>query len=196
MRHLLLLATLFVAQLAVAQDAETLLKTCVECHGTNGIAKKPGIPHLDRQDASYMYNTLRNMSDGRRKTAVAEHKNIASETRKAMTSHYAAQKVTREKSPTDAALVKRGDELYLSRCAECHPDNGRDRDKEAPVMAAQDLDYLIKEALAFKKGERPFATMMDDAYKGLSEADLTAVAHFFASQDQVAPKSDSKRKRR
>lgn len=192
---LLALSACLLAPLALAQDAEALLKPCVECHGISGIAAKPGIPHLDGQMAEYLNNTLRSYTDGIRNTAVAQHKNLPPDTRKAMAAHYAAQKVKREKVPTDPALIARGDELYLSRCADCHPDNGRETDKDAPLMATQNLDYLIMQSIAFRKGERRFATMMDDAYKGLTETDLTAVAHFFASQDQVAPKARKRRKK-
>lgn len=191
----LLLSACLISPLACAQDADALLKPCVECHGSNGLAAKPATPHLDGQMATYLLDSLRAYTDGVRKTGVAQHKNISKDAAKAIAEHYAAQKATREKSPTDPVLVARGDELYLSRCADCHPDNGREADKDAPLMATQNLDYLIAQSLAFRKGERRFATMMDDAYKGLTEADLIAVAHFFASQDQIAPKA-KKRKRK
>lgn len=195
-QSLLALSFCLLSPLAAAQDAEALLKPCVECHGLNGLATKPATPHLDGQMATYLYESLRAHSDGSRKTTVAQHKGIPKETAKAMAEHYAAQKVKREKSPTDPALLARGDELYLSRCAECHPDNGREADKDAPLMATQNVDYLVSQAIAFKKGDRRFATMMDDAFRGLSEADLTAIAHFFASQDQVAPKAAGKKRRK
>lgn len=195
-KSLLLLAFSVSTSLASAQETEVLLKPCVECHGLNGIATKPGVPHLDGQMAEYINKTLRSYTDGIRNTAVAQHKNIPVETRKAMGEHYAAQKVKREKSPTDSALVARGDELYQSRCADCHPDNGRETDKDAPLMATQNVDYLTLQSIAFRKGDRRFATMMDDAFRGLSEADLTAVSHFFASQDQVAAKAGKKRRKK
>ena len=196
-KSLLLLSSCLLAPIVSAQDAETLLKPCVECHGINGIATKPATPHLDGQMATYLFESLRAHNEGTRKTAVVQHKGIPKETAKAMAEHYAAQKVKRPKASIDPALLARGDELYQSRCAECHPDNGREADKDAPLMAAQNVDYLVAQAISFKKGERRFATMMDEGFKGLSEADLTAVAHFFASQDQIAPKAaESKRKRR
>jgi sulfide dehydrogenase cytochrome subunit len=179
---------------ATAQEADAV-KHCVECHGTNGLGTKPGMPHLDGQMATYLVDALRAYNGGVRKTAVPQHKGLSHDATKAAAEYYAAQKATREKSPTDPELVAKGDDIYLKRCADCHPDNGREADKDAPLMAAQNLDYLIAQSLAFRKGERRFATMMDDAYKGLSDADLTAVSHFFASQDQFAPKA-KKRKRK
>lgn len=190
----LLTSALLLAPVVHAQEGDSLLKRCVECHGTDGLAAKPGIPHLDGQMATYLFYSLRAYDEGTRKTQVPQHIGLPHDKRKALAEHYAAQKAVREKSATDPTLVAKGDELYLSRCADCHPDNGREADKDAPLMAAQNLDYLIAQSLAFKKGERRFATMMDDAYRGLTEAELTAIAHFFASQDQTVPKKRKKRR--
>ncbi len=196
-KYALLTALSLSTLLAYAQDAESLLKPCVECHGINGLATKPSTPHLDGQEEIYLYDSIRAFNSGSRKTAVAQHKGVSKDAAKAMANHYNSQKAKREKSAVDPALLARGHELYQSRCAECHPDNGREADKDAPLMAAQNVDYLTAQVIAFRKGERRFATMMDDGFKGLSEADLTAIAHFFASQDQIAPKTtESKRKRR
>ena len=196
-KYALLSALSLCTMLASAQDPEALLKPCVECHGINGLATKPATPHLDGQKDVYLYESLKAFNDGSRKTAVAQHKGIPKDAAKAMANHYNGQKAKREKSAFDPALLARGDELYQSRCAECHPDNGREADKDAPIMATQNVDYLVAQAIAFRKGDRRFATMMDEGFKGLSEADLTTVAHFFASQDQIAPKAtESKRKRK
>jgi cytochrome c553 len=62
-------------------------------------------------------------------------------------------------------------------------------------MAAQDVDYLIKQGHHFIEGKRKYPMMMDKSYQGLSEADLEAVAHFFASQDQTNPMKTKKRRR-
>lgn len=63
-------------------------------------------------------------------------------------------------------------------------------------MAAQNLEYLTAQSKLFVTGKREFATMMDEGFRGLSEADLEAVAHYFASQDEVAPGGGKKRRKR
>lgn len=195
-KHSLLYSLSVIVQVVQAQDIDALLKPCIECHGTNGIATKPATPHLDGQRAVYLIESLRAFNDGTRKTAVPQHKGVAKDAAKAIANHYENQKATRPKSAVDASLLARGEELYLGRCADCHPENGREAEKDAPLMAAQNVDYLGAQAFAFKKGERRFATMMDDAFRGLNEADLTSVAHFFASQSQVAPKAEKKKRRK
>lgn len=197
MRRTLALAALAAALPAAAQDVpEKLLKGCAECHGINGVAAKPGVPHLDAQKPVYLADSLRAFAGGTRPTAVEQHAKLDGDQIAALAAHYAGQKVGRAQGQADAALVAKGDTIYGNRCADCHFENGRDADKDAPLLAAQDLDYLLAQTLAFRKGTRKFPFMMDDAYRGLTEADLTAVAHFFAAQDPNLPLPTGKRRRK
>lgn len=189
----LLTATALLGSTSIA--AQDKLAVCVECHGNDGLGFKAGIPHLNGQPAPLLTNMLNAYRDGKRPTKVQFHKDIPAADVGDLAKHYAEQKAQRPKSATKPDLVTRGETLYTNRCADCHVDAGRDSDKDAPLMAGQDLEYLVAQTLAFKTGERKFPYLMDDAYKGLSEEDLTAVAHFFAAQDQVAPAQTKKRRR-
>lgn len=182
---------------AIAADAvPPVLAPCVECHGATGVAAKPGVPHLDGQHAQYLLDSMRAFAIESRKSSTGAHKGLSRDALGAIVAHYAGQKVARPRPVTDPALVTRGETIYNNRCADCHMDNGRESDKDAPIMARQDPDYLGRQMVAFRKGDRRFPTMMDDAFRGLSEADLMAVAHFFAAQDPLAAPSGAKGRRR
>ena len=182
---------------AIAADSPPpSLAPCIECHGITGVAAKPGVPHIDGQHAQYMLDSLRAFAKESRMSSAAAHKGLSRDALNDVVAHYAGQKIARPRPATDPALVNRGEAIYNNRCADCHMDNGRESDKDAPVMAAQDPDYLARQTLLYRKGDRRFPTMMDDAYRGLSEADLKAVAHFFAAQDPVAAPSGARGKRR
>lgn len=181
------------ASAAVAADAtDPILQPCIACHGVGGVAARPGVPHIDGQHEQYLLDSMRAFASEARKTATVEHRQLAPAAMKALAAHYATQKIMRPQPATDPAMVKRGEIIYNNRCADCHMDNGRESDKDAPIMARQDLDYVIRQMAAFRRGERRLPAMMDDAYRGLSEADLASVAHFFAAQDPLlvpAPKT-------
>lgn len=170
-----------------------ITRNCNECHGTDGLGFKPGVPHLNGQPDYLLTNMITAFQQGKRSTKVKMHRDITDAELAPLAKHYAQQKAQRPKSTTNPELVARGEAVYLKRCADCHVDNGRDSDKEAPLMAAQDLNYLIEQTLAFKTGLRQFPFLMDGAYKDLSDDDLTAAAHFFAAQEQEISK---KRRRR
>lgn len=183
--------------IAIAADtAPAVLAPCLECHGVTGVAAKPGVPHLDGQHEQYLRDSMRAFAIESRKSSAVAHKGLSRDALGAIVTHYAGQKVTRPRPTTDAALVARGETIYNNRCADCHMDNGRESDKDAPIMARQDPDYLSRQMIAFRKGDRRFPTMMDDAFRGLSEADLMAVAHFFGAQDPLAAPSGAKGRRR
>jgi cytochrome c553 len=194
---LLTAALLFGSTAVEAQGTAgtNLTSNCSECHGTDGLGFKPGIPHLNGQPEALLTAMITSFQQGKRPTKVKMHRDIAAADVAPLAKHYAEQKAQRPKSATKPELIAAGETLYLKRCADCHIDNGRDSDKEAPLMAAQDLSYLIAQTLAFKSGERKFPFLMDGAYKDLTEEDLTATAHFFAAQDQLAPQTGRKRRR-
>jgi cytochrome c553 len=183
------------ASFAQAAAPSGSIADCTECHGSDGLGFKPGVPHINGQPEGLLGNMLNAFREGKRSTKVKTHRDITAANVAPLAKHYAEQKAQRPKSATKPELVARGETLYLNRCADCHVDNGRDSDKEAPLMAAQEMTYLIAQTLAFKSGERKFPFLMDGAYKDLSEDDLTAIAHFFAAQDQVAPQTGRKRRR-
>lgn len=188
---------LFGSTASSGQGTESIevVRNCSECHGRNGLGFKPGIPHINGQQEHLLINMINAFQQGKRSSKVKDHRDIPAGDIATLAKHYAHQKAERPKSATNPELVVRGEAIYLERCADCHLDNGRDSDKEAPLMAAQDMIYLVAQTLAFKNGDRKFPYLMDGAYKDLSDLDLTAVAHFFSAQDQVAPQQGRRRRR-
>jgi cytochrome subunit of sulfide dehydrogenase len=180
----------FSTALAASPAVEDLVKPCAECHGTTGVSALPDTPHLDGQFAGYLMQELSSIASGERKTSVADHiaKTWSGKDITAVAKFYASSKATRPKQDTDAQKVAKGAEIYNQRCADCHVDNGRQSDKDAPLMAGQNLAYMNVQTKLYLQGKRRFPFMMDDAYKGLNADQLESVAHFFASQDQVRPR--------
>lgn len=195
-RSLVVLA-LSISSLAFA-DSDPATSPCAECHGVDGVAVKSGIPHLNGQILGYLETSMAQFKSGRRPGSAFGHEpaGIDGAALGEVLKHYSAAKSVRPKSEQlDAKLVEKGETLYQNRCADCHPDNGRESDKDAPLMAAQDLAYLLKQGRHFMDGKRKYVLMMDKAFQGLSDTDFEAVAHFFASQDQLgAPKSKKRRR--
>ncbi|WP_299490067.1 c-type cytochrome [uncultured Shewanella sp.] len=71
-------------------------------------------------------------------------------------------------------------------CAECHAIDGNppitdQYNKQSPTLAGQDMDYLIRQLLAFKAGER-----QTDEMKGImqdySRSEIKKIAQYFSKQ--------------
>ncbi len=174
----------------LAEDVPAAVQNdCVRCHGLDGIAKQPAMPHLNGQLDSYLLASMKRLQKGKLPTEVANHVPAALPESElaAIARYYQAVKATRPVQETDPEKVARGEVVFRNRCNDCHGDFGREADKDAPLMAGQDLQHLLKQIRLFVSGKRKFGFLQDDAFKGQSLEDLDAVAHFFASQDPVAP---------
>lgn len=183
------------AATAQGKPVAELVSTCISCHGADGIAIEPDTPHLDGQPEPVLIEMITSLQQAKRPTKVKIHRDIATADIAPLARHYAEQKAQRPKSATKPELVARGETLYQNRCAKCHMDSGRDSDKGAPLMAAQKPEYLVAQMQSFKSGQRKFPFLMDEAYLGLSDEELAAIANFFAAQDQVAPQQSRRRRR-
>jgi cytochrome c553 len=181
--------------LAQEKPVAALIGTCIDCHGNDGIGLEPDMPHLNGQPEIFLVNMLNDFRQGKRQPKVRIHREIPEADVAPLARHYAQQKAVRPKSATNPELVTRGEALYLKHCSDCHVDNGRDSDKEAPLVAGQSLQYLLAQMVAFNTGERKFPYLMDGAYKGLSDQALIEIAHFFAAQEQLASQTGRKRRR-
>ena len=67
-------------------------------------------------------------------------------------------------------------------CAQCHGTDGRAVEGQALVgLAGLQQDYLLKQLMAFRNGQRP-ATVMHQITRGYSPEQLETIAAYFAAQ--------------
>jgi cytochrome c553 len=79
--------------------------------------------------------------------------------------------------------VAKGQAVASQVCAACHAPDGNAIGNAYPKLAAQHADYLVKELVNFKSGERANAIMGPYA-AALSEDDMRNVAAYFEAQAQ------------
>lgn len=175
---------------AWSQDAPAVVQQyCVRCHGIDGLATQPAMPHLDGQLEAYLVTTMSKFQKGRQPTDVPDHipNVLGDRDLEAIARHYSASKVRRPVQQLDPDKVARGEAIFRNRCADCHMDNGREADKDAPLMASQNVDFMVSQIKLFVSGKRKYGFLQDDAFRGLSLEELESAAYFFAAQDAVAP---------
>lgn len=180
-----------------ADALPVIQKHCASCHGEDGIGIGYGTPHLNGQLDSYLIDMMQGYQRGKMPTSVPKHipAELGAAEIREVAAYFMAVKAVRPKQETDPAKVARGEKVHADRCSDCHLDNGREFDKSAPLMAAQNIDYLIAQSRLFVSGKRKFGFLQDEAFQGITAEDLEAVAHFFGSQEQYVVKT-GKRKRR
>lgn len=181
------LATLVLTTGAAAQDpdAKTLAATCAPCHGDSGNAGEAGFPSLAGQPEFWLLDQLILMKVGVRN--VPEMTSVLADLTEAdfetLAAHFNALPAERTGPEPDPALVEEASALAQSRrCRSCHGPELAGREA-IPRLADQRIDYLTAALAAYRDGTRRSAdTNMTAAVRGLSDAELRALAHWASAQ--------------
>ncbi|SIQ15520.1 cytochrome c oxidase cbb3-type subunit 3 [Rhizobium sp. RU20A] len=128
---------------AIAAGASAFKVNCAQCHGT-GAAGGPGYPNLNDDDwlwggsADQIYTTLvhgiRDTQDP--DTRVSEMPSFIDMLTPEQMKQTAAYVMSLSETPSDAALVEPGKQLFAENCAACHGEDAKgNRDLGAPNLS-------------------------------------------------------------
>ena len=170
--------------LGQSRPAAELVKPCAVCHGEDGNARLENTPSLAGQPELFLLNQLVLMRDGVRTIPVmaALVRGLTDADIQTIASHFVARAPLASSEPIDDTLAKRGRELAVKlRCGSCHLP-GLEGRQQIPRLARQRIDYLLRALKDYRDGTRAGAdTLMNNAVAGLSDSELTALAHYATS---------------
>ena len=180
----LALAALLCTPASAASLAEQV-ETCGACHGEDGNSRMPRLPSLAGQPNFYLMNQLILIREGVRKIPEMEAlaKDLKDDDILALAAHYAAAPSKRSEETPDPTLVTRGAQVAASHhCASCHTP-ALTGQEQMPRLAGQRIDYMVESLKAMRDNRRTSADpLMVETVVGLSDQDLTALAHYAASK--------------
>lgn len=181
-----------------AGDIESISQSCDECHGSGGVSQWDDVPTIAgidafvHSDALYMYrdkerpcpsSEYRLGDTGRAATSMCEVvADFDDDTIESLAEHYAALDFVAAKQDFDPALAGKGESIHDSECAKCHSDGGSNAEDEASILAGQWMGYLRNSFAEFKSGDRMQPEKMQEKLDGIGDADIEALAHYYASQ--------------
>ena len=96
--------------------------------------------------------------------------------------HYAAMPFVAVKQEFDAALAAAGQAIHERDCAVCHTDGGSNAADDAGILAGQSMAYMEATFAQYGSGERSQPDPMKKKMAGLSDDDVNALLHYYASQ--------------
>jgi cytochrome c553 len=101
----------------------------------------------------------------------------------ALAAYYEDREPRPSEEQVDDTLVARGRELAAAmRCGSCHLPDYAGR-AQIPRLAKQRIDYLVETMKAYRDNRRVGTdTSMNGIMYGVSDADISALAHFLASR--------------
>ncbi|MGE5503799.1 MAG: c-type cytochrome [Actinomycetota bacterium] len=198
---------------AQAAPAEVVLaaESCGACHGDGGVSAGPTMPSLAGQPKAYFVTAMQRFKSGERPSTVMGRlaRGYTDAEIDAMGAWFAARKPVAASQPLDAALVKRGMQVYFKQCrtchldgslwrqihqyrtyektcsASCHANYGSDTADEVPLIGGQWVGYLNAQMDDFRRHRRPMSPRKAKAVDALSDQDAAAVAAFYASLKEL-----------
>ncbi len=169
------------------ESGRSAAASCAGCHGENGNSQIPGMPSLTAQSPEYFALAMRAYQNGGRQGSMmsALVSSIDEETIQNMGLYYALQE------PSRTATGGSGDvdagRAAAQACTVCHGADGNIAAAETPTLAGQDAVYLTASMKAYAQGQRDHAQMVT-AVAELSDAEIDAMAAFYAAQEPIARK--------
>jgi sulfide dehydrogenase cytochrome subunit len=79
------------------------------------------------------------------------------------------------------ALVTAGEQIHARRCEQCHTRGGSSPLDQASILRGQNTAYLRNALADFRTGDREQEAAMAEAVAALSDEDVEALLHFYAS---------------
>lgn len=157
---------------------------CAGCHGTKGHSAEP-MPVISGLSKEYLAQTMKEYRNGKRPSTIMGRlaKGYADDEIEAMATFFAAQVWMSPDQKVDPALVEKGGKIHAERCETCHRNNGRYSDDQTPRIAGQWRRYLEVVMEEYWRPDRRMPhVFMTVIISRLHSGDLTALAHFYASQ--------------
>ena len=179
---------------AAQADVAATAESCNECHGVAGLGADKGVPNIAGLSEYYHADQLYFYRDGDRPcvdvdapgggttnmcTIVAD---MSDEDIDAIAAHYAEMPFAPAAQAFDAALAEAGKAIHERDCEKCHTDGGSNIDDDAGILAGQWMPYMDMVFKMYMAGERSQDDQMKKKMDALSEDDLKALLHFYASQ--------------
>ena len=191
------LIALLVAGTAVA-ELDAIIKDCNDCHGDDGVSQWDDMPTIAGIDAFVHSEALYVYRDRARPCATTEYRqgdtgraptnmcnavqDLSDEQIEAIAEHYAALPFVPAEQPFDAELAAQGQAIHDKACARCHSDGGSNPEDEASILAGQWMGYMRTTFAEYASGEREQPIAMKRTMDPLTEEEVEALLHYYASQ--------------
>jgi cytochrome c553 len=176
----------------VAGKSKSLL--CQGCHGEDGNSLTALVPKLAGQNAGYIAKQVHNFQAGVRKHAIMN--DLAVTVNDDDITDIAAYFSSLEKMKGQGSTnIQAGESLFLNgdasrhiiACVNCHGTNGKGLEPNPamiPVIGGQNKDYLSRQLVNFRDGDRSNSPdgVMNGITKSLTDAEIESLADYISGR--------------
>ena len=191
------LFSLILATSVSAADMAKMVEDCDSCHGKDGASTEPEIPIIGGISAIVLNDTMIAYKGEERPCPETEHvtgdkkgqkttmckiaADLSEDEIKQLGEHYAGKPFVRAKQKFDPALAAKGKPVHDDLCEKCHEEGGSLASNDAGILAGQWMPYMRHAFKGYSSGDRPMTKKMKKKYEKLSDEDIEALIHYYAS---------------
>jgi len=191
--HYALAAMLVLSAPALAAADGDLGRSCDGCHGHDGISTAQDVPTIAGISVPVQVDALKAFRaktrpcrkapapGGRSEDMCSVAARLTDAQISSIALHYSQLAYAAMKQPVDAAQAATGKSLASRECEICHTKGGTDPTDDAGLLGGQPLGWLKNAIADVKDGKSPQPKMMRAKTTMLSDADVTALAEYYAS---------------
>ena len=187
---------LFASVSAVA-DLDAVVQDCNGCHGDDGVSQWTDIPTIAgvsefvHSDALYIFRDearpcteteyKQGAKSGSATTMCAAVADLSDDMIDELAAYYAALPFVPAKQDFDAGLAAAGKAIHDAECDRCHSEGGANPEDDAGILAGQWIGYMEDTFAEYRAGERDQPKKMEEKLNALSDDDVKALIHYYAS---------------
>jgi cytochrome subunit of sulfide dehydrogenase len=184
---------------AVARAAPDphLVDSCNDCHGDQGVTTAQDVPTIAGVSPAVQSEAFRAYKAKSQPCATVSYKRgdtkrhgdmcsvaarLSDAEVTALADHYARLPYAPLKQPVDAAQAAAGKAVHDRDCRGCHSNGGRDPADDAGILGGQPAGWLRSTLADFKAAKAEQPKKMREKMTKLSDADVEALAQYYASE--------------
>jgi sulfide dehydrogenase cytochrome subunit len=191
------LSGMSLSNVAFAADVAKMVEPCFACHGKGGVSSEAEVPSIAGYSEDYFVYSLELYQKKERPCIEAEYhagslkgqrtsmceivKGMSESKIEQMSEYFADQKFVRSRQTYDEELAKKGEEIHITKCDECHSKAGSSPGDNAGFLGGQKMDYLREQIKFVKEGRRFTSKKMRLRLEALGDGELEAVVHYYGS---------------
>jgi len=188
----------FFAAVSSASELESVVENCNGCHGDDGVSQWSDVPTIAGMPEYVHADALYFFRDNERPCSESEYKqgdtsrpattmcnavsDLSDDLIDEIAAYYFELPFIAAQQEFDAGLAATGKGVHDAQCDKCHSDGGSNPDDEAGILAGQWMGYLEASFAEYRSGDREQPKSMQDAIDALSDDEVKALVHYYASQ--------------
>jgi sulfide dehydrogenase cytochrome subunit len=195
MRNVILLS-LFLASMSVADDTAGISEQCAVCHGVDGVSRWADVPNIaglpDVVIANALYD-FRGHERPCRKPSCATSgecpnldmcqisEPLSDGAMDTLARKYSERPFSPSIADYDPQLAAAGRIIHEAHCERCHTKGGGEPLDEASILRGQNMTYMRNAITDFREKQRIGEQPMLERMQKLDDSEAEALVHFYAS---------------